>query len=114
MPTASTPRRLSASSTPSPLHSDTWRSADQPPMSTATRPKSFGLEVSLRMGFPDDLHFGFEFDSCHLLYGLAHVLNELFDVGRLGALVGEDEIGVQRRHLRAADAMALEAAAFDQ
>src|SRR3546814_19672056 len=28
---------------PSPLHSATWRSEDQPPASTATRPKSFGL-----------------------------------------------------------------------
>src|SRR5581483_5391814 len=115
MPTASTPRRLSACSTPSPLHSETCLSADQPPISTATRPKSLGLEVSLRTGgFPHDFHFRFQLHSGHLLYGLSHVLDQLFDVGRAGLVVGEDEIGMQLRHLGAADAMPLEAAAFDQ
>src|SRR5690349_3187244 len=81
-PIASTLRLTSAASTASPLHSDTWRSADQPPISTATRPNSRGsftrlrTVTCLREVIPHHTHFGHQLDAGPVLDHALHVQDQ--------------------------------------
>src|SRR5512132_2286159 len=84
---ASTPLERRASSTARPEMSDISRSADGPPMSTATRPKSLAMDR-----LPDDAHFANQLDAGLRGHRRLHVVDERLDVG--GGRVAEvhDEV----------------------
>src|SRR5688572_2773716 len=97
--TALMPLFSSDSCTFLPLHSDTSRSADQPPMSTATRPKTLGSVMRLFMTrLAHDAHLGNELDAGALAHDAADVLDQALDVRGGRARAGDDEVRVQRRH----------------
>src|ERR1700755_611744 len=94
---ASTPRRTSASRQLRPESSDTSRSEEVPPMSTATRPKSPGLMTLLllpTLHLAHDPHFGTQLHSLRALDGAAYVLDQLLDIRRTRGTVVDDEVRV--------------------
>src|SRR5688572_14971707 len=106
---ACTPRERSASSTARPEMREISRSAEGPPMSTATRPKSLAMAR-----LPHDAHLAHQADPGASLDGLLHVIHERFDVRGARAPEVHDEVRVLRGDLRAPDAVALEAAGLDE
>ena len=72
---ASTPRDLSASRTLRPESSDTSRSEEVPPISTATPPKARASTIRLaaQAGSPHDAHLGLEVHPVHSLDSALHV-----------------------------------------
>src|SRR5258706_2193840 len=105
---ASTRLPRSAASTALPEMSEISRSAEGPPISTATLPTE-----SLKL-FPDNPHFTGELDPGLREHRRAHVVHHRFDVRRRRISQVHDEVGVLRRDLRAADREALQSARLDQ
>src|SRR5258708_32654923 len=99
---ASTRLPRSAASTALPDMSEISRSAEGPPISTATLPKE-----SLKL-FPDNSHFTDQLDTGLREHGRLDVVHHRLDVLRGGASQVHDEIGVLRRDPRAADREALQ------
>src|SRR6185503_13355683 len=106
---ASTPRERSASSTARPEMSEISRSAEGPPMSTATRPKSLAMAR-----LPHDADLADQSDPGARFDRRLHMVDERLDVVSGRATRVHDEIRVLRRHQRATDGEALEAACFDE
>src|SRR5947207_11922063 len=73
---ALTPRERSASSTARPEMSEISRSAEGPPMRTATLPRSLAMA-----GLPDDAYLAHEGDAGARLDRGLHVVHERLDVG---------------------------------
>src|SRR6476620_9302334 len=126
---ASTPRRLSASSTIPPLRSEISRSALRPPSRTATLPNAWrvtseGCSRHSRSGrwvstdavnaIADNAHFAFELDPELLLHGTFGEHDQTLDIGRRRASCVHDEVRVLGRNHRAADRMTLESAFLDE
>src|SRR5690606_37096370 len=105
-----------------PLSSDTSRSDEVPPMSTATRPKSRAsvtrlgpiLFVSTMTHLAHDAHLSVESHTMLLFHRLPHVTDQLFDVRGARRAIVDDEVRVHLRHSRAADAKAFQTTGFDQ
>src|SRR5512134_3300644 len=97
------PCRCRASRQFLPESSDTSRSEDVPPISTATRPKSRGFEtrfavnVSAMTHLAHDAHLSGEPHTVFLFHRLLHMTDQLFDVVGARGPVVDDEIRV---HLR--------------
>src|SRR6187455_1862870 len=106
---ACTPRERRASSTARPEMSEISRSAEGPPMRTATLPSRLGMTR-----LPDDPHFADQHDARARLDRRLHVVHERLQVGGRCRAGVHDEVGVLRRHLRAADGEALQSARFDE
>ena len=101
-PCASTPRRWSAASTACPLISDTSRSLELPPSSTADAPElarrastrrsaarvvtrsriSASLAPRALARLADDAHLGLEHDAVHPLHRGLHVADQLLELAR--------------------------------
>src|SRR5438105_10466395 len=113
---ASTRFDLSAASTAFPERSEISRSADGPPMSTATLPNCFAMASRSAIAAPlaHDAHLEHQVHAVLREHRRMHVFDDRLDVG--GGRVPEvhDEVGVLRRDLRPAHCVALEAARFDQ
>src|SRR6478735_8413280 len=104
---ASTPLERKAFSTPLPLISEISRSAEDPPIRTATLPK-FKRP-------PHDAHFGNEIDPGFLEDHPPHLVNQPLDIRRLRRSLGiDDEVGVLLGDARAAALQAFQAARLDQ
>src|SRR5258706_11680649 len=106
---ASTPLERSASRIARPEISEMSRSAEGPPISTATLPKSLAMDA-----IPDDAHFANEVDAGFRGDRRVHVIDERLDVGRARSTGIHDEVRMLRRHLRAPDRMALQPARLDE
>ena len=82
-------------------------------MSTATFPNREALILApLRVAH--DLHFAYQCHVCFTLYRFLHEFDQRFDVMRRRPAFVDNEIGVQRRYLRAAYALAFESAFLDE
>src|SRR5690606_15004033 len=92
-----------------PLLSDTSRSPERPPSITATLPN-----LLLIYRFSDDSDFLLQFHAVFAPHRVAHMGDQPLDVRRLRLPQVDDEVRVLFRHLRIADAVALEAAGLDQ
>src|SRR5436190_19866577 len=109
------PRPRSAVATCAPERSDTSRSAERPPCSTAIRISRYPRVSSLAVGpAPDPLHLRLQPDAEALAHLGLRPADEAVDVGGGGAPVVDDEVGVQRRELGGPLAHALEARRLDQ
>src|SRR4051812_32314447 len=98
------PNPSSASATPAPLSSDTSRSDDQPPISTATCTSRH----SYALNFPFQLDAGMGFDPP------PHFLAERLDIGRTRLAQVEQEVAMLFRDLRVADGEAPAACRVDE
>src|SRR4051794_27711073 len=98
------PRPSSASATPAPLISDTSRSEDQPPISTATCTSRHSHSLYL----PFQHHTGI------LEHPPPHFLAERLDVRRFGLAEIEQEVAMLFRDLRIAQAQTPAARGVDQ
>src|SRR5579859_2129683 len=110
---ASTPRSRNAPSTALPDRSDISRSAERPPMSTATFPKLLTLML-LPSSFTHDLHFTLKRHARFTLYGFLNQRNQFFDVASRRRALVDDEIRMHDGNLRRSDTLAFQAAFFDQ
>src|SRR5690606_37619598 len=102
--------------------SDTSRSEDVPPISTATRPKSPAsvtrlapsLFVSAMTHLAHDAHFSVESHTMFLFHRPLHVTDQSFDIRGARRAIVDDEVRVHLRDARAADAKTLQAARLYQ
>src|SRR5437763_9978775 len=95
MPTASQLFSCSAASTPAPVSSETSRSADRPPITTATRRPAnrCGFDMSV---LSDDLDLELERDAMDPLDLGAHPLDQPEQLGGGGAAGVDQPVGVDR------------------
>src|SRR5689334_13719960 len=142
-PCASTPARWSASSTARPDMSEISRSAERPPSSTATFPKSWAF-ISQRLAcgcrslatpdspasvlralpllswpvasscLTDDANLALEEHAEALVHRALDLGDELLDLQRRGGSGVDDEVGVLGRNHRPAHRDALQPACLDQ
>src|SRR5512144_3205329 len=99
MPWASTPWARSAVNTAWPLFSETSRSAERPPSSTATLPNSAALLTGLRcccsiLIFSHYPHFGNQVDTVHPGDSIRNLMDQCFQVGGAGATGIDNKIGM--------------------
>src|SRR5690242_17306251 len=111
MPCASTPRRFNAASTALPLLSDTSRSAEGPPINTATFPKSRGF---LFIALTYHSHFGFQSHAMQILHRGLNFRNQAFDIRGGGLASVDDEVGVQFGNTSSAFASAFQSAGLNE
>src|SRR2546423_929714 len=64
--------------------------------------------------FPNKLHLGLQLDALAVADDLLRVADEGEEIGGFRPAGIDDEVGVQRRYLRAADLVALQAGLLDQ